>query len=281
MTTPTLMTRRFDENTERLERELEELEALSADTAPPSQSDKPAVPNKVEDESPNEPQDDNLDNEEKTYKKRYGDLRRHSQKQINELKQRVEDLRKSATTNTAIPTSVEEIKEWATKNPHAASIIRALAGEEAESKSSEVVSKLARLEEMSEQIAREKEEGKIVKSHPDFYDLQKSDDFHDWAEGQPKTVQDMVYDGSAADVIWAITQYKREKNIATKTADREAAKATNKSTKSSVNDRATGKTFSESDVQRMSLHDYEKHEEAIKEAMANGTFVYDITGAAR
>ena len=40
-------------------------------------------------------------------------------------------------------------------------------------------------------------------------------------------------------------------------------------------------TFKESQVERMSAAQYEANEEAITNAIRNGTFIYDISGAAR
>ena len=39
-------------------------------------------------------------------------------------------------------------------------------------------------------------------------------------------------------------------------------------------------TFKESDVQRMTAREYDTNEEAITASIRNGTFVYDISGAA-
>jgi len=40
-------------------------------------------------------------------------------------------------------------------------------------------------------------------------------------------------------------------------------------------------SYKESQVQRMSLSEYEKHESAIQEAIKAGTFIYDLSGGAR
>ena len=40
-------------------------------------------------------------------------------------------------------------------------------------------------------------------------------------------------------------------------------------------------TFKESQVDRMTASQYEANEEAITNAIRNGTFIYDISGAAR
>ncbi len=43
---------------------------------------------------------------------------------------------------------------------------------------------------------KEKAEAELMKIHPDFAEIRDSDDFHDWADEQPKWVQDALYENS-------------------------------------------------------------------------------------
>ena len=45
---------------------------------------------------------------------------------------------------------------------------------------------------MSVEAKKEKAEVELMKIHPDFNDIRDSDDFHDWADEQPKWVQDAL-----------------------------------------------------------------------------------------
>ena len=86
----------------------------------------------AEDKStPQDPEDSNLSAEEKSFKKRYGDLRRHSQqkelsfqKQIDELK---EQLTKSTEKQIKLPTSEADLAEWAKTYPDVAKIVETIA----------------------------------------------------------------------------------------------------------------------------------------------------------
>lgn len=215
-----------------------------------------------------------LSQEEETFKKRYSDLRRHSQKQSNDLKEalaRIEALEK-AKNAPELP-SAEEAEEWAKANPKAAAIIRALANEQVGTKNDDVNA-------IKQELERNKQEARIKKAHPDFEDITGQDEFHDWVQKQIQSVQKLVYEGDADDVIWALTLYKKETDV--ENPNKSAAKAVSKKANSAVpNDDGGKRSFTESQVQKMTLQEYEKNETAIQEAVKNGSFVYDLSGGAR
>ena len=140
---------------------------------------------------------------------------------------------------------------------------------------------------MSVEAQKEKAEAELMRLHPDFGDIRDSDDFHDWAEEQPKWVQDALYenDNDARSAARAIDLYKSDRNISknTKTkSDKSAAMDIGtKATKTKVDTTEAGKKIRESDVQKMSAKQYEKQADTIMEAIRSGNFVYDISGSAR
>ena len=213
--------------------------------------------------------------EEETWKKRHGDLRRQTQKKEQELKDalaRVKALEEAKTTSD-LP-SVEEAETWAKENPKAAAIIRALANEQVSPSTSEMTAIRQELE-MSKQKIR------IEKVHPDFEDITGEDGFHTWAEEQTQSVQKLIYDGDADDVIWAVGLYKKEKITSQLHPNKEAAKSVANKASSAPTDTSGKKRFSESQVQKMSLAEYEANEDAISQSQRSGSFVYDLSGAAR
>ena len=68
---------------------------------------------------------------------------------------------------------------------------------------------------MRETAAREKAEVELLRLHPDFNDIRDSDDFHEWADEQPKWVQDALYenDNDARSAARAIDLYKADRGI--------------------------------------------------------------------
>ena len=65
--------------------------------------------------------------EEKSFKKRYGDLRRHQQKKDKDYEERIKALEQQLTESTKseikLPKSDEDIDAWATKYPDVAAIV--------------------------------------------------------------------------------------------------------------------------------------------------------------
>ena len=224
--------------------------------------------------------EDEPNKEEESWKKRYGDLRRHSQKQKESLEARIAELEKAKTpvngANTP-PTNPEDVKAWVEKFPQVAAIIQALAEDKAKTLYGEDIQSLKR---DTEREKRSKEIAKIYKSHPDFDEIKEDDNFHDWAENQPEFIQDFVYKGSSDQVIWAVSKYK-ESLEKTPDPSKEAAKAVGKGGRSAPTSGDGKRRFLESEVDDMSADEYSELEEEISKAIREGRFVYDISGAAR
>ena len=264
----------LEEEIERLEREYLEGKPENTQQMDMEEETKEETPS----ESSKERVEEELSPEEANYKKRYGDLRRHAQKKENELQRQIDELKsKMENASASLPTSEEEIRQWAETNPKAAAIIKAIAGEQAEKTSNELRTKFQELEATAEEIAKEKELVKIRKKVEDFDEIISSNEFHDWVEKQRPLVQTAVYDGASDDVIWAISLFKDASKP--DTSDVDAAKATGNRKRTSIASDGGAGRFSESQVARMSSAEYEKNEEAISKAMREGKFVYDLSAA--
>ena len=229
--------------------------------------------------------------EERTFKKRYGDLRRHTQdkekqfqKQLDDLK---EQLNKATRKEMKLPKSDEDIEAWATEYPDVAKIVETIAIKKAKEQSANLESRLQKIDEMSADAQKDKAEAELMRIHPDFNDIRDSDDFHDWADEQPKWVQDALYenDNDARSAGRAIDLYKSDKGIGKEVkakSDKGAAmEVSTKSTKTKVDATESSKKILESSVQKMSAQQYEKQADTIMDAIRSGNFVYDISGSAR
>ena len=235
--------------------------------------------------------EENLSAEEATFKKRYGDLRRHSQKVENDLRKEVDDLKALVQTATEkqmkLPARDEDIDMWAKQYPDVYRIVESIAMKKAKETTKTLEERMRKVDESERETSREKARVELLKMHPDFDKIEDSEDFHDWAEEQPKWVQDALYENdddfrSAARVI---DLYKADRNInkRTRTSDTKgAAEAVNprgRATPSATADQEG--VFYESQVQKMSIAEYEHNQENIVKAMRSGKFVYDISGSAR
>jgi len=228
--------------------------------------------------------------EEKTFKKRYGDLRRHAQKKEEELQSQIDELRNQLEASTKkeiqYPKSEAELESWMEKYPDVAKIVETIAMKKAHEQASEFESKFKAIDEMKLEAQREKAEAELMRLHPDFEQIRDTDDFHNWVEEQPKWVQDALYDNDsdAVSAARAIDLYKADMGIKTKksSSGKDAATAVGtRGERSSPESDSSGKAIKESDVARMSAQQYEKMQDEIAEAIRSGNFIYDLSGSAR
>ena len=264
-------------NEERIKKEEEELAALVAEQKGEVE------PEEVEEEK--EP----TNAEEKSFKKRYGDLRRHSQKQLQEHVEKINALQSQLEQSTKqeikLPKSDEDIDAWASQYPDVAAIVETIAIKKAKEQSSGLEARVKEIDEMREKANRDRAEVELMTAHPDFADIRDSDEFHEWAEEQPKSIQDALYenDSDARAASRAIDLYKADKGIKTKksSSGKDAAKAVSKTNTRSEPSGEEAGMVKESVVQKMSAQQYEKNADKIMEAIRSGKFVYDISGNAR
>ena len=228
--------------------------------------------------------------EEKTFKKRYSDLRRHQQKQVEEFKTELAELKRQLSDATKkemrLPKSDEDIEEWAKEYPDVAAIVETIAMKKASEQSSALEERIKAIDEMQLSATKEKAEAELMRLHPDFDDIRDSDEFHEWADSQPKWVQDALYenDNDARSAARAIDLYKADMGIGKKKpkSDKEAAKSVStKNSRSKPQENEESSYLKESDVQRMSAQEYEKRSDEVIEAIRSGKFIYDISGSAR
>ena len=281
---------RKNKNAERIKKDEEELQELlkaREEGAKPSEEVKEVSANEEGEENAKEDKD--LSKEELSFKKRYGDLRRHMASKDKETEERIkalEDQLSKATRNELVlPKSEEEIAEWAKKYPDVAGIVETIADKKARQRAGELDKRVQDIEKMRVEAVKEKAEAELMKLHPDFMDIRQDDNFHDWAEEQPKWVQDALYDNEtdARSAARAIDLYKADMKVsAPKSKDKDAAKSVSvKNARSKPQEDATASYMKESDVQKMSSKEYEKRSDEIMEAIRSGKFIYDVSGSAR
>ena len=238
-----------------------------------------------------EPEEQEPDNaEEKTFKKRYSDLRRHQQKQAEEFKEEIEKLKSQLSAATKkemqLPKSDDDLESWAKQYPDVAAIVETIAIKKAKEQADGLEERMKVIDDMQYTAKKEKAEAELMRLHPDFDEIRDSDEFHEWAEDQPKWVQDALYenDNDAKSAARAIDLYKADKGMSTKksASDKSAAKSVDSRRSRSKPQGDESTTYiKESEVQKMSPQEYEKRSDEIMEAIRSGKFVYDVSGSAR
>ena len=227
--------------------------------------------------------------EEKTFKKRYGDLRRHAQQKEADLQSQIDQLRTQLDESTKkqikLPKSDEDIEAWAKEYPDVAGIVETIAIKKSREQAKALEDKIKQIDEMQVSATKERAEVELLKLHPDFVDIREDDDFHNWAEEQPKWVQQALYenDNDAKSAARAIDLYKADRNIGKKkSTSKDAAFATNTKTSRTKPQTSDESSYlKESQVQKMSSQEYEKRADEVMEAIRTGKFIYDVSGSAR
>ena len=279
----------------RMSGEVDEAEEETADSEPDSeratdtQVQNESVPEqeaKAEPESEAQEEDTGLSAEEKTFKQRYGDLRRHMQEKEKETAAKLEKLQQQLEASTknelVLPKSEEEIDAWTKKYPDVAGIIEAIADKKATERASELDGRLKEIESMRTQARKEKAEAELYSLHPDFAELRADDAFHEWAKEQPKVVQDALYDNvdDVKSVARVLDLYKTDKGIKTKRVpaeDKSAASSVKARKAAPIDPDDSSRYLRESQVAKMSIKEYEKRAEEIIEAQRSGKFIYDMS----
>jgi phosphopantetheine adenylyltransferase len=228
------------------------------------------------------------DGEEASFKKRYGDLRRHMQQLMQQKDQEIENIKNQLDTaargQIKFPKTDEEIEQWSKKYPDVAKIVDTIARKRANEVAEHLKNGEKRLEQIETSLTRREAEQQLMKLHPDFGQIRQDPAFHEWVALQPMYIQDALYKNNtdAQAASRAIDLYKADTGKRKTAANpKSAAQAVGRTSSTSPSPQGGKAKFSESQVAAMSDRDYEKNEDAILEAMRTGAFVYDVSGAAR
>jgi hypothetical protein len=247
----------------------EEIEALEA--ARDGKAEEDAIEDKVPDTQ-----------EEITFKKRYGDLRRHSQKTEAKLQAQItalEDrLNASQANEMSLPRTDEELAAWVKEYPDAASMVETLAAKKAKELMAGFDSKFQRVDTLNAEINEAKLKRDLLLLHPDYEEVAESVEWGDFVDKLSSRHQSMLLDPDAdADTISGyITMYKAQKE-----GTKPVSKRTNNQPERAPGGgtprpgKSSGTRWSETKVEALSAREYERYEDEIRASVENGTFVYD------
>jgi len=220
--------------------------------------------------------------EERVFKKRYDDLKRHYDSTLGKHKDEVRTLRTqldSSNKQIIPPKSKEELEAWKKEYPDVYEMVETIAIGKADSRAKEMEDKYQNLQVQQEQIAKEKAEVELLKLHPDFAEIRSKDEFHNWATNQDPVIQDWLYENTSnANLAGrAIDLYKMDKGIGKysnkqeKDIKKEAAKAVSKTRKAESTEGAKPKkVWSNAEISKMNVREYAKYEEEIDKAVREG-----------
>lgn len=221
-----------------------------------------------------------------SWEKRYGDLRRHTQQQLAQRDKEIADIKRQLDTaakgQIKFPKTDEEIEQWSRKYPEVAKIVDTIARKRANEALEEGEKRLEGLKQLESKLTRKEAEQELMRLHPDFAEIRQQREFHDWVALQPQYIQDALYKNNtdAKAAARAIDLYKADMGKSKRSNPKTAASSVGRPTNAAPSTGGKAR-FSESQIARMSIEDYQKNESAILEAMRSGNFVYDMSGAAR
>ena len=216
--------------------------------------------------------------EDKVFKKRYDDLKRHYDSALTKHKSEVLTLKKQLENSaTFIPPKDEKaLEEWRKEYPDVYDVIKTVAQKEADDKSKTLADKLSKLEVDQQSVAKQKAEVELLQLHPDFNKIRESQDFHDWASVQDSVIQGWLYDNfnNSQLASRAIDLYKMDKGLKKSDAKKESAKEASKSVTStnrgSEKDVKGKKVWSLTEISKLKPNQYAKFEKDIDLARAEG-----------
>jgi len=219
--------------------------------------------------------------EDRVFKKRYDDLKRHYDSTLGKHKDEVRTLRtqlEQSSKQFIPPKSKDELEAWRKEYPDVYEMVETIAMTKADSRASEMETKYQNLQVQQEEIAKEKAEVELLKLHPDFNELRSQDDFHEWAAKQDPVIQDWLYENTsnASLAARALDLYKMDKGLGKyskkeeQDVKKEAAKAVSKTRKAETSDAPTKKVWSNAEISKMSVREYAKYEEDIDKAVREG-----------
>ena len=218
--------------------------------------------------------------EDRAFKKRYDDLKKHYDSTISKHKEELTSLRgqlESSTKQFTPPKSKEELEAWRKEYPDVYSMVETIAMDKATTQSAELESKFKNLQVQQEQIAKEKAEVELLRFHPDFNDIRLKDDFHEWAGQQDPTIQGWLYENTsnAKLAARAIDLYKMDKGFpaykkSNKDVKKEAAKAVTATKKDTGKNIGEKKIWSVEEIAKMKPYEFAKNEKEIDLARAEG-----------
>ena len=219
--------------------------------------------------------------EDRVFKKRYDDLKRHYDSTLGKHKDEVRTLRtqlEQSTKQFIPPKSKEDLESWRKEYPDVYEMVETIAMNKADTRAKEMEEKYQNLQVQQEQIAKEKAEVELLKMHPDFNELRSKDDFHEWAAKQDPVIQDWLYENTsnASLAARALDLYKMDKGLGKyskkeeKDIKKEAAKVVSKTKKAEASDAPTKKIWSNAEISKMTVNEYAKYEEEIDKAVREG-----------
>ena len=220
------------------------------------------------------------------YKKRYDDLKTHYDSRLNEFKAREQELLDEAVKNRPdyrAPKSAEELERFKNEYPDVMAVVETVAHLESESKTKVLEERLSALQDRENELVRKDAETNLREKHPDFDEIRNSDDFQEWANLQPESIKDWIFNNPDDATLASRALDLFKKDIGLEVPQGIQPKSNSKQTQQSAADMISTKTtsvnpnqqrvWSEREISAMSVAEFDKYESEISDAMQEGRII--------
>ena len=216
------------------------------------------------------------------YKKRYDDKKRHYDEQLIKWKAEKEQLeaRINATAPKTIPKTPEELATFKEQYSDVYDVVESVAHLQVQEQLEQVNKEIETLRARETETLMQKAQLELERLHPDFHEISATDDFHNWAEAQPSIIQEWVYENPTDSSLAAraIDLYKKDKGMFSGTQKTEPKQPVVEQdpaeavlVKDSVNPTSgEKKIWTASEIESLSIAQYEANREEIDDAFATG-----------
>ena len=217
------------------------------------------------------------------YKKRYDDLKKHYDTKLSEFKQKEQELlamAQSAQPAYSPPKSEEELESFKQEYPDLYNTVETVAHMQSQRQVADLEAQLQSMRQRESEVLRREAESTLKQRHPDFEDLRGDEDFHEWAKEQPEQIQDWIYKNpdnvtlaSKAIDLYKLETGKSQTQSQPRKQRPQGSAADMVSTKTTSVDSKQPKIWTEREIAAMSLDQFDRYEDEIKQAMMEGRVV--------
>lgn len=216
------------------------------------------------------------------YKKRYDDLKKHYDQKLSEFKRKEQDMldqARVAEPQYQAPKSQEDLDRFREEYPDLYDTVETVAHMRSQQEVEALRSKLSVIEGREAQIAAREAETALQERHPDFDTIRGDDNFHDWAKEQPNQIQAWIYDNpdDVSLAIKALDLYKLDTGKGQTTQKKrpnrkqsQGSAADIVSTKTTNVDSKEARIWTEGEIAKMSIDQFDRYEQEINLAMIEG-----------
>lgn len=217
------------------------------------------------------------------WEKRFKGLQKTHQAQKEEWQTKMAEIESQLAAKgkavEALPNSAEELEKLKANDPALYDKVEKLSQYFVQRDTADIKSKIEATEKKEYELAKKEARAELLKAHPDVYTVVESEVFKEWAESQPKEIQNWVYNNptNSTLAIKALDLFKAEVSATKKESKKPSNQTRLDDASSLVSTRMTQtpadtskKTWTRQEIQRLSMEEYDKYEAEIDLAIREG-----------